>query len=123
MARLSPIAIDQATRHAAAQAEFNTLRGVADTDERALRNLRENIVAEQFFNGLEPVCCPRRGAKVSGERIKRESVDLNCSLCAEHIPVETMEGVRPETHASWRAPAWWTERAWRLLQASLAALS
>ncbi|MGG2362354.1 hypothetical protein ACE4Z5_25770, partial [Salmonella enterica] len=59
VARLSAIAIDQATRHAAAQAEFNALKAVADTDERALRNLRENIVAEQFFNGLEPVCCPR----------------------------------------------------------------
>lgn len=93
LGKLSPIAIDQATRHAAAKADLQALRGVADTDQRTLRNLRENIVAEQFFNGLEPVCCPRCEAKVSGERIKRESVDLNCSLCAEQIPVETMEGV------------------------------
>ena len=102
VARLSPIAIDQAKRHATAQAELKALREVADIDERALRNLRENIVAEKFFNGLEPVCCPRCEAKVSGERIKRESVDLNCSLCAEHIPVETMEGVSETIEAGER---------------------
>ncbi len=66
VARLSPIAVEQSVRHAAAEAELKALRGVADIDERALRDLRENIVAEQFFNGLEPVCCPRCEARVFG---------------------------------------------------------
>ena len=102
VARLSPIAVDQSVRHAAAEAELKALRGVADTDERALRDLRENIVAEQFFNGLEPVCCPRCEARVSGERIKRESVDLSCSLCAEHIAVDALEGVSETIEAGER---------------------
>ena len=65
---------------------------LATMDERAVRDLRENIVATQFFNGLQPVCCPRCETRVSSERLKRESADLSCSLCAEEIPLDEMEG-------------------------------
>jgi hypothetical protein len=102
VSRLSPIAIEQATRHSDAETELKTLRGVANDDERALRDVRENIVAHQFFNGLEPVCCPRCEAKVTSERIKKESADLSCSLCSENIPVDMMEGASETIEATQR---------------------
>jgi len=92
VARLSPIAFDLAKRLAHAEAEATELERLATADERAVRDLRENIVATQFFNGLQPVCCPRCETRVSSERLKRESADLSCSLCAEEIPVDEMEG-------------------------------
>ncbi|WP_205589642.1 hypothetical protein [Chachezhania antarctica] len=92
VARLSPIALDLAQRLARAEAETTELERLATGDERAVRDLRENIVATQFFNGLKPVCCPRCETRVSSERLKRESADLSCSLCAEEIPIDEMEG-------------------------------
>jgi hypothetical protein len=92
VARLSPIALDLAQRLARAEAETTELERLATGDERAVRDLRENIVATQFFNGLKPVCCPRCETRVSNERLKRESADLSCSLCAEEIPIDEMEG-------------------------------
>lgn len=92
VARLSPITLDLAQRLARAEAEATELERLATADERALRDLRENIVATQFFNGLQPVCCPRCETRVSSERLKRESADLSCSLCAEEIPIDEMEG-------------------------------
>ncbi|OWJ83787.1 hypothetical protein [Haematobacter massiliensis] len=92
VARLSPIALDLAQRLARAEAETTELERLATEDERAVRDLRENIVATQFFNGLQPVCCPRCETRVSSERLKRESADLSCSLCAEEIPIDEMEG-------------------------------
>lgn len=92
VARLSPIAIDLEQRLARAEAEATELEQFATADERAVRDLRENIVATQFFNGLQPVCCPRCETRVSSERLKRESAELSCSLCAEEIPIEEMEG-------------------------------
>lgn len=92
LARLSPIALDLAQRLARAEAEATELERLATADERAVRDLRENIVATQFFNGLQPVCCPRCETRVSSERLKRESADLSCSLCAEEIPIDEMEG-------------------------------
>ena len=92
VARLSPIALDLAQRLSRAEAEATELERLATVDERAVRDLRENIVATQFFNGLQPVCCPRCEARVSSERLKRESADLSCSLCAEEIPIHEMEG-------------------------------
>jgi len=92
VARLSPIAFDLAQRLARAEAEATELERLATGDERAVRDLRENIVATQFFNGLQPVCCPRCETRVSSERLKRESAELSCSLCAENIPIEEMEG-------------------------------
>lgn len=68
-----------------ARANLATLKSVADLDERALRDLRENLVTTAFFNGLEPSCCPRCETSVPKERIKRESSDLSCSLCSEPI--------------------------------------
>lgn len=68
-----------------AGANLATLKSVADLDERALRDLRENLVTTAFFNGLEPSCCPRCETSVPKERIKRESSDLSCSLCSEPI--------------------------------------
>lgn len=90
--RLSPIALDLVQRHARADSEASELERLAAADERAVRDLRENIVATQFFNGLQPVCCPRCETRVSSERLKRESKDLSCSLCAEEIPIDEMEG-------------------------------
>lgn len=92
VARLSPIALDLDQRSARAAAEATELERLATLDERAVRDLRENIVATQFFNGLQPVCCPRCETRVSSERLKRESADLSCSLCAEEIPLDEMEG-------------------------------
>jgi hypothetical protein len=92
VARLSPIAFDLAQRLARAEAEATELERLAIADERAVRDLRENIVATQFFNGLQPVCCPRCETRVSSERLKRESAELSCSLCAEEIPIDEMEG-------------------------------
>ncbi|WP_211408881.1 hypothetical protein [Agrobacterium tumefaciens] len=92
VARLSPIALDLAQRLARAEAEAAELERLATVDERAVRDLRENIVATQFFNGLQPVCCPRCETRVSSERLKRESADLSCSLCAEEIPIDELEG-------------------------------
>lgn len=92
VARLSPIALDFARRLADSETETSELERIAIADERALRDLRENIVATQFFNGLQPVCCPRCETRVSSERIKRESATLSCSLCSEEIPVNEMEG-------------------------------
>jgi hypothetical protein len=92
VARLSPIALELAQRQARADDEAIKLERFATTDERAVRDLRENIVATQFFNGLQPVCCPRCETRVSSERLKRESKDLSCSLCAEEIPIDEMEG-------------------------------
>lgn len=92
VARISPIAFDIDQRSARAEAEATELERLATMDERAVRDLRENIVATQFFNGLQPVCCPRCETRVSSERLKRESADLSCSLCAEEIPLDEMEG-------------------------------
>lgn len=92
VARLSPVALDLEQRLARAEAEAIELERLATADERAVRDLRENIVATQFFNGLQPVCCPRCETRVSSERLKRESADLSCSLCAEDIPIDEMEG-------------------------------
>jgi hypothetical protein len=92
VARLSPIAFDLAQRLAHAEGEATELERLAIADERAVRDLRENIVATQFFNGLQPVCCPRCETRVSSERLKRESAELSCSLCAEEIPINEMEG-------------------------------
>jgi len=92
VARLSPIAFDLAQRLARAVTEATELERLATADERAVRDLRENIVATQFFNGLQPVCCPRCETRVSSERLKRESAELSCSLCAEEIPINEMEG-------------------------------
>lgn len=92
VARISPIAFDIDQRSARAEAEATELERLATIDERAVRDLRENIVATQFFNGLQPVCCPRCETRVSSERLKRESADLSCSLCAEEIPLDEMEG-------------------------------
>ena len=92
VARLSPLAIELSTRLARAEEEEAGLDRLAVADERTARDLRENIVATQFFNGLRPVCCPRCETRVSTDRLRRESADLSCSLCAEAIPVDAMEG-------------------------------
>lgn len=70
---------------ARAELDLATLRSIADQDERALRDLRENVITTAFFNGLEPSCCPRCEKSVPKERIKRETTDLSCSLCSEPI--------------------------------------
>lgn len=93
LAKLAPLGTELQLKLAAAQDEARQFRDLATADERALRDLRENIVAAQFFNGLDPTCCPRCETKVTSARIKRENTDFNCSLCSEHIPVDQMEGV------------------------------
>jgi hypothetical protein len=76
-----------------AQTEANQVREAALQDERTVRNLRETIVATQFFNGLNPECCPRCETKVAATRVKAEASDLACSLCAETIPKDRFEDV------------------------------
>jgi hypothetical protein len=93
VAKLAPLGTELQLKLAAAEDEARQLRTIATADERALRDLRENIVAAQFFNGLEPACCPRCETRVTSARIKKESTEFSCSLCSEHISVDQMEGV------------------------------
>jgi hypothetical protein len=69
--------------------EISALQNTADADERALRNLRENLVTTAFFNGLLPSCCPRCETAVPKERIRREGEDQSCSLCSEPIMLDS----------------------------------
>lgn len=91
VARLAPAGTELQFKLAEAEAEASQLRAVALADERGLRDLRENVVAIRFFNGLEPACCPRCETAVSKARIKKESSDFSCSLCAEPLPDEQLE--------------------------------
>lgn len=79
------------TRAVEAQAEATAVQRTAKEDAKALRDLRETIVATQFFNGLKPECCPRCETKVPPGRIKAEPTELACSLCAESIPEDRFE--------------------------------
>lgn len=76
---------------AKAELDADRVHAVALEDERAVRNLRETIVAAQFFNGLKPECCPRCETKVTTARMKAEASDLACSLCAEEIPEDRFD--------------------------------
>ncbi|WP_282157223.1 hypothetical protein [Shimia thalassica] len=80
-------------RASKAQSEAAQVGETKLQDERIVRNLRETIVATQFFNGLNPECCPRCETKVATARIKAEASELACSLCAETIPEESFEDV------------------------------
>lgn len=80
-------------RASKAQADASQVREAAVQDERTVRNLRETIVATQFFNGLNPECCPRCETKVATARVKAEASDLACSLCAETIPEDHFEDI------------------------------
>lgn len=91
IARLAPQGAELQAKLAAAETEAEQVRRIATEDERSLRDLRENIVAAQFFNGLEPTCCPRCESRVTKARIKHESVAFACSLCSEQIPVGELE--------------------------------
>ncbi|HVE23265.1 MAG TPA: hypothetical protein VNC39_14945 [Acidocella sp.] len=91
VAKLAPVGTELQVKLATAEVEATQLRSVATADERGLRDLRENIVATQFFNGLEPTCCPRCETRVTSARIKKESADFSCSLCSESIPAEQLE--------------------------------
>jgi hypothetical protein len=91
IARLAPAGTELQIKLAAAEAEAGQLRTVALADERGLRDLRENVVATRFFNGLEPACCPRCETAVSRARIKKESSEFNCSLCTEPLPEDQLE--------------------------------
>jgi hypothetical protein len=91
VARLGPVGVELQVKLAAAEAEAIQLRSMAIADERALRDLRENVVAIRFFNGLDPACCPRCETEVSKARIKKESADFSCSLCAEPLPPDQLE--------------------------------
>lgn len=70
-----------------AMAELSKLEQQAIDDERACLELREASLAERFFNGLEPKCCPRCDATVKAERVKKEGNSMECYLCAEPITV------------------------------------
>lgn len=76
-----------------AEDEAQALRSAADFDEREARGIRETFVASNFFNGLQPTCCPRCEAAVTKDRIKREQTDFSCSVCTEAIPADKMEDV------------------------------
>lgn len=83
-----------------AQTEAGQVREVALQDERAVRNLRETIVATEFFNGLNPECCPRCETKVAAARVKAEASELACSLCAETIQEDRFEEVSEALEAA-----------------------
>ncbi|WP_371158378.1 hypothetical protein [Jannaschia sp. 2305UL9-9] len=83
-------------RAAKADADAEQIQAAAVLDERAVRDLRESIVAARFFNGLKPTCCPRCESEVSTVRVKAEISDLACSLCAEAIPEERLEDMSEE---------------------------
>lgn len=72
-------------------AEMAVLRSASDDDKRALRDLRENLVTEAFFTGLQPSCCLRCEKAVPKERIKLESVEQSCSLCSEPISLNELD--------------------------------
>ncbi|WP_299851815.1 hypothetical protein [uncultured Roseovarius sp.] len=84
----------------AAESEFSQVREAALQDERDVRNLRESIVATEFFNGLNPECCPRCETKVTTARVKAEAAELACSLCAESIPEDRFEDVSETLEAT-----------------------
>ena len=83
-------------RASKAQADASQVNETKLRDERKVRDLRETIVATQFFNGLNPQCCPRCEAKVAAARIKAETADFACSLCSETIPEASFEDVNEE---------------------------
>jgi hypothetical protein len=87
-------------RAAKADTDADLVRAVAVEDERAVRNLRETIIATQFFNGLKPDCCPRCETKVASVRIKSEVTNLSCSVCTESIPEDRFEDVSEELEAA-----------------------
>ncbi|MEX2375571.1 MAG: hypothetical protein WD942_08320 [Dehalococcoidia bacterium] len=93
VARLSSTLTELERRLATAEDEYTVLQRVADEDERALRDVRENVIADRFFNGLTPTCCPRCETAVTRQRVQRESADLSCSLCSEPIDPERAEDV------------------------------
>ncbi|NVO26811.1 hypothetical protein HJ526_05230 [Donghicola sp. C2-DW-16] len=88
------------TRAAKADADAEKIIEVSLEDERAVRDLRESIVATRFFNGLKPKCCPRCETEVPTTRIRAEVSDLACSLCAEAIPENLFEDVSEELEAA-----------------------
>lgn len=92
IARLSAIALEMEQRVSTAEDEYRLLKQMADDDERSARNLRENLIATSFFNGLQPTCCPRCDAAVTKDRVKRESAQFSCSLCSEPIAEEQLDG-------------------------------
>ncbi|WP_205341683.1 hypothetical protein [Denitrificimonas caeni] len=89
--RLSAIALEIEQSVAAAETEHQLLKLVANDDERRTRDLREDLVATLFFNGLQPTCCPRCDSAVTRDRLKKESSQFSCSLCSEPIPEDQLE--------------------------------
>ncbi len=87
-------------RASRAETEASQIRAAALEDERTVRNLRETVVATQFFNGLNPECCPRCETKVATARVEAETSDLACSLCAEPIPEDRFEDVSEALEAA-----------------------
>ncbi|PRY20100.1 hypothetical protein CLV78_11549 [Aliiruegeria haliotis] len=85
-------------RAADVEADADRVRRVAMDDERAVRDLRETIVATQFFNGLNPECCPRCETHVTKARVRAETTELVCSLCAESIPEDRFEDLSETLH-------------------------
>lgn len=92
--------VDLQALAAKADADAEQIIAEALADERAVRDLRESIVASQFFNGLKPKCCPRCETEVPVTRVKAEVTDLACSLCAEAIPHDRFEDVSEELDAA-----------------------
>jgi hypothetical protein len=89
--RLSALVVELEGRWASLLADGALIGLAANEDERALRDIRENIVATTFFNGLQPSCCPRCETRVTNDRIKQESTSMSCSLCSEQIPNDQLE--------------------------------
>jgi hypothetical protein len=64
---------------------------IADADERAVRDLREDLAAASFFNGLKPAHCPRCETPITPERLTSESQSKHCSVCTTSIQTADVE--------------------------------
>ncbi|MNK87069.1 hypothetical protein D3C87_1069980 [compost metagenome] len=79
------------TQRSKAVGELAELEQQALDDERACLELREASLAERFFNGLEPKCCPRCDSAVKVERVRKEGTSMECYLCTEPIAFDDPE--------------------------------
>lgn len=70
-----------------------SMQAASDEDERQLRNLKENAVAQEFFNGIAPSCCPRCEKAVAKEKVVNEVKTMECSVCTETISLKDSESV------------------------------
>jgi hypothetical protein len=76
---------DAETDRREAAALHRQARDARWADERALNNLRESVVAQRLFHGLDPTACPRCETPVDGGRREREVNDHVCAVCTTPV--------------------------------------